>query len=308
MSVGPDRPTGRMQSNPRVPFELSTARFVPPAPDGKALICHVVVNVEHWPFDQPMPRALFQKPHGAGRGPDIANFCWVEYGLRAGIPRLLEVFSRRGLAVSAAMNSSVIDVYPSVAESILRAGWDFMGHGVIQRSLEHEDDEVAVIRESLETVTRFCGKQPKSWLGPGLGETLDTPDHLVAAGIRYIYEWALDDLPVRMNTRSNVAYAMPYALELNDVTIFSIEKHASQVYFERFRDAVDTLASELPERPRILTLALHPHIIAHPHRLPHLCKTLDLLQSRSDTIFMTCDAIGDWYHASVEASGTDSLR
>lgn len=289
-----------MQSNPRVPFELSSARFSPPAPQGRPLICHIVVNVEYWPFEQPMPRSLFNKPHGISQGPDIANFCWVEHGLRAGIPRLLRVFGERGLPVSAAMNADVIDVYPSVAEAVLHAGWKIMGHGLIQRSLEHEKDEVAVIHKALEKIAKFSGHPPRSWLGPGLGETLDTPDHLAAAGVRYIYEWAIDDLPVRMNTRSGVAYAMPYALELNDVLIFSIEKQASHIYFERFRDSVDVLGREAETQPRVLTLALHPHVIAQPHRLDYLCRTLKMLQARSDTVFMTCDAIGDWYHAALQ--------
>jgi allantoinase len=280
---------------------MSTARPPLAGPDGKALICHIVVNVEHWPFDRPMPRAMFERPHGASQSPDIPNFCWVEYGLRAGMPRLLKLFEQRGLAVTAAMNASVIDVYPSLAESVLHAGWQFMGHGVIQQSLHHEPDQVAVIRESLEKLERFSGWRPRSWLGPGFGETLDTPDHLAAAGIEYVYEWALDDLPQRMHTREGRVYAMPYAIELNDVTIFAIEKHTSPVFLQRFRDTLQVLEAELREQPRILTLALHPHIMAQPHRLPYLERTLDLLQERSDTVFMTCDAIGDWYKAQAEA-------
>lgn len=289
-----------MNSNPRVPFTLATDRPPIEPPGGKPLICHVVVNVEHWPFDQPMNRQLFTRPQSAGRGPDIANYCWVEAGLRTGMPRLLRLFGERNLPVTAAMNASVIDVYPRVAQAVRAAGWRFMGHGVVQRSLEAEPDERAVIAEALDRIEAFAGYRPRSWLGPGLGETHDTPDHLAAAGIRYIYEWCLDDLPARMHTRSGVAYAMPYALELNDVTIFGIERHESRVYFERFRDAAEVLGAEARSRPRVLTLALHPHIMAQPHRLPDLARTLDLLQRRSDTIFMTCDEIGDWYH---EAAG-----
>ena len=293
-----------MQSNPRVNFQLSSSRAPLTGPQGNSLIVHVVVNVEHWPFDQPMPRALFQKPHGASRGPDVANFCWVEYGLRSGMPRLMSALKARGMPVTASMNASVIDVYPDLAQQMLEADWRFMGHGIVQRSLENEPDEVAVIRESLERLTRFSGRRPISWLGPGLGETTDTPDHLAAAGIRYIYEWCLDDLPARMNTREGVVYAMPYALELNDVTIFAIEKHASPVFFERFRDTVEVFDQEMHTQPRVLTIALHPHIIAQPHRLPYLCRTLDMLQQRSDTVFMNCDEIGDWYHAAMTGQGT----
>lgn len=193
------------------------------------------------------------------------------------------------------MNSAVIRVYPELANAIREAGWAFMGHGVIQRSLEHEPDEAAVIQEALHDIERFSGRRPRSWLGPGLGETPHTPDHLAAAGIEFIYEWALDDLPERMNTTQGTVFAMPYALELNDVTIFAIEKHESSTYYQRFLDTVETFDSELARQPRVLTLALHPHIIAQPHRLPYLAKTLDMLQARSDTVFMNCDDIGDWY-------------
>jgi len=284
---------------------LATDRPAIAAPSGKTLICHIVVNIEHWPFDQPMNRQLLPRPQSGGRGPDIANFCWAESGLRAGLPRLLRVCGERRLPVTAAMNSSVIDVYPEVAQAVRAAGWRFMGHGVVQRSLESESDEVDVIRAALESVETFAGYRPRSWLGPGLGETYETPDHLAAAGIRYIFDWCLDDVPERMHTSSGVAYAMPYALELNDVTIFGIEKHESRVYFERFRDAVGVLGAEARVQPRVLTLALHPHIIGQPHRLPDLCRTLDLLQRRGDTVFMTCDEIGDWYH---EAAGSCCLR
>jgi peptidoglycan/xylan/chitin deacetylase (PgdA/CDA1 family) len=249
-----------------------------------------------------MPRALFQKPPGMGvpRGPDIPNFCWVEYGMRCGLPRLLALFERRGIPVTAAMNASVIDVYPSAADAVLRAGWQLMGHGVVQRSLEHEADEVGVIEASLDRLQRFCGRRIRSWLGPGLGETHETPDHLAAAGVEFVYEWSLDDLPERMITRQGTVYAMPYALELNDVTVFAIEKHESSVFHRRFRDTVKAFGAELPLQPKVLTLALHPHIIAQPHRLPYLERTLDMLQRRSDTTFMTCDAIGDWYKGQVQ--------
>jgi hypothetical protein len=69
-------------ANPRIPFEMLDERVAPPAPGGKPLIVHVVVNVEHWPFDRPLPRSLLSAPHGVEPVPNVANFSWVEYGLR----------------------------------------------------------------------------------------------------------------------------------------------------------------------------------------------------------------------------------
>lgn len=42
----------------RIPFELSDERKPLQAPGGKRLIVRIVVNVEVWPFDQPMPRGF----------------------------------------------------------------------------------------------------------------------------------------------------------------------------------------------------------------------------------------------------------
>jgi allantoinase len=117
-------------SNPRVPYRMASdrKRLAPPRA-GKPLIVHLVVNVENWPFDQPMPRKLLPGPHGNDKIPDVPNYSWVEYGMRTGFPRILKALKDRGLPASTTINASVIDVYPRVAEAMLEAGWEFMGHG-----------------------------------------------------------------------------------------------------------------------------------------------------------------------------------
>ena len=53
---------------------------------------HLVVNVEHWQFDQPMPRKLLTAPQGIEMTPDVPNYSWAEYGMRCGMPRILKSF------------------------------------------------------------------------------------------------------------------------------------------------------------------------------------------------------------------------
>ena len=59
-------------TNPRVPFSF-TDDFKLPPPNGKSIIVHVVVNVESWHFEQPMPRKILTAPHGNETLPDIPN-------------------------------------------------------------------------------------------------------------------------------------------------------------------------------------------------------------------------------------------
>jgi len=282
--------------NPRVPFLLADERPKLAPPQGKPLIVHVVVNVETWPFDQPMPRKLLTAPHGAESVPDIPNFSWVEYGLRAGMPRLFALFAERRIPVSAFINANVCDDYPRLAQRVGEAGWEIVGHGLTQRSLQAEGvREAEVIEQSLERLARFYGARPRGWLGPGLKETLDTPDHLKAAGIEYVCDWVIDDLPHWMTTRHGPLICMPYNLELNDSILYAVQQHASDAMYRRMLDSLACFAGELSRQPRILTLPLHPHLIAVPHRMPYLVRMIDELQARADTVFMTGATIADWF-------------
>lgn len=282
-------------TNPRVPYELASARPRLEPLEGKPLMVHIVVNVEHWPFDQKMPRTVLPPPHGREQVPDVPNFAWAEYGLRCGIPRILSLLEDRELPASTSFNASVIDAYPACAEAMLDAGWEFIGHGVHQRSIQEAGDEAAIIQLALDKIARFTGKRPRGWLGPGLRETFDTPDLLKAAGVDFVFDWVLDDLPCWMTTKHGPLLAMPYSLELNDSVIYAVERHSSSEIYRRLVDTVEAFDWELRAQPRVLTLALHPHLIGAPHRVGYLQKMIDLLLDRGDVIFVTGGAIADWF-------------
>ena len=283
-------------TNPRVPFQMSTERKpLKPPKKGKMLIVHLVANVEYWPFDQPMPRKTLSTPHGIEPIPDIPNYCWAEYGLRCGIPRLLKLFSDFKLPASVNLNSTVIDQYPSVADSMLKAGWEFIGHGYIQRLLHKEEDERGTIKRALDQVSAFTGKKVRGWMGPGFAQTVNTPDYLKEHGIEYNLDWILDDLPCWMKTKYGPLVCMPYGFELNDSLVYTVERQSSPELLQRVKDTLKTFSPELKKQPRVLTLGLHPHQIGVPHRIGYLADSLKLLKKRDDVIFMTGSEIADWY-------------
>jgi allantoinase len=288
-------------SNPRIPFALSSDRPPLPPPDGKPLIVHLVINVENWRFDQPPPRKLLPAPHGVEHLPDVPNFSWAEYGLRVGMPRLFEALRRRGLPASCALNAGVIETYPRLAEAILDAGWEVIGHGLHQQSVQGEVSEAAVLDEALARISRFTGAPVQGWLSPGLRETDDTPDLLKARGVRYLCDWVLDDLPNWMRTAHGPLIAMPYSLEVNDSVIYAVEKHASPEIWRRLEDTLAVLEPELSRQPRVMTLGLHPHLIGVPHRFHYLEKMLDRLAAHPRAVFMTGSRIADWFEAASPA-------
>jgi len=283
-------------ANPRVPYRLSSSRPKLPPMQGKRIIVHLVVNVEHWQFDQPMPRTIITPPHGRETVPDVPNFSWADYGMRAGMPRILSLFSKYGVPASTSFNAGVIDAYPEAAAAMRDAGWEFIGHGVHQKAMNHVDGgEEATIKLALDKITAFTGKKPRGWLSPGLRETVDTPEILKANGIDYVCDWVIDDVPSWMTTKKGPLVAMPYNIEVNDSIIYAVERHATGEMARRLEFTLHLFEREARDQPRVLAIGLHPHLISVPHRLHELEHMLDLLKASQDVVFATGSEICDWY-------------
>lgn len=289
-------------SNRRLRYELATqqAPLPPPAP-GKNVIVSIVLNVEQWTFDRPMPRKILNPPHGAEHVPDVPNFSWAEYGMRVGLPRLVEMITRRGLPAGVNLNAGVITAYPQAAELLLRTGWEFLGHGLDQQALASADEH-SVVRKSVDLISSFSGRPVRGWLGPGLQETFDTPDVLSACGMDYVCDWVLDEVPVWLDAKPKPLVAVPYSLELNDSVIYAIEHHTSPEIHRRVIDTLRSYDDDGSGAPFVLALPVHPHLLGVRHRLPYFAAVLDLLLGRDDTIFMTGSQICDWFLANQVAT------
>ncbi len=293
-------------SNPRVPFRLASERAPLEPLNGKPIMVHLAMNIEYWPFDRPMPRGIIPAPHGArAEPPDVPNYSWVEYGLRCGMPRFMEMLAQRELTASAFINAQVADVYPSLMTAVVEAGWELVGHGWFQQSLKQADDEAAVIAKSLERLEQVSGRRPRAWLGPGLGETTDTPDILKAQGVEFLHDWVVDDLPFWIHTKHGPMVGLPYTFELNDVPVYAIQNGSSDEILKRLEATLAVFEREAETQPRVLTFGLHPHIIGVPHIAYYFEKALDLLVTRDDVVFVTSSVIGDWFIAADGTGGAE---
>jgi allantoinase len=283
-------------TNPRIPYRLSTERPSLPALNGKRILVHLVVNVEHWQFDQPMPRTIVTPPHGRETVPDVPNFSWADYGMRAGLPRILKAFAARQLPASTSFNAGVIEAYPQAAVAMREAGWEFVGHGMHQKVInDAAHGEESLIRACLDKIAGFTGKGVRGWLSPGLRETTDTVDILQRAGVDYVCDWVVDDRPSWMRTTGKPIIAMPYNLEINDSIIYAIERHATGEMARRLEFTLRRFERECRDSAIVLAIGLHPHLISVPHRIHELDHMLDLLIASTDVGFFTGSELADWY-------------
>lgn len=283
-------------ANPRIPYLMSSERRPLAALNGRRILVHLVVNVENWQFDQPMPRTIVTPPHGRETVPDVPNFSWADYGMRCGMPRILDAIGSRKLPASTSINAGVIDAYPQAAAAMRDAGWEFIGHGMHQKAINHVGgDEKAIISASLDKLASFTGARPRGWLSPGLRETATTADTLKECGIDYVCDWVVDDRPSWMTTTSGPLIAMPYNLEINDSIVYAIEKHGTGEMLRRLEFTLRRFQRECRDSTIVLALGLHPHLIAVPHRIHELEQMLDLLATAPEVGFFCGSDLADWY-------------
>ena len=116
----------------------------------------------------------------------MPNWSWHEYGMRVGVWRFFDLYKRLGIAPTLSINARVCEDYPRVAQQARDAGWEFMGHAYEQGPIHKEPDQKAMIDRSMGVIEKFTGKRPVGWLGPGLTQTLETPE-LSRRGRHQIY-------------------------------------------------------------------------------------------------------------------------
>ena len=292
-----------MWPNPRVPHELSSNRKKLSPPDGKSLIVHTVMNIEYWPFDKNMPRGILPPPHGKSPDPpDLPNYSWVEYGMRVGLPRLFKLFAENNIPVSAFINAQVAEIYPKAFDEVCKLNWELVGHGWFQESLRVAKDEEYVIKKSLDLLRKLSGQPVRSWFGPAGGETEQTPELLKGNGIEFLHDWLIDELPCWMRTKLGPIVAMPYTFELNDVPIWTVQNNSCDEMKKRVDATLNIFDEEKLYNTKIITLALHPHIVGVPQNFYYLKKIIEDLKKRDDVIFMTSSQIGDWF---IKEDGTN---
>ena len=288
-----------MTLSPRIPYQAIVDRPHLKLPEGKRMAVWVILNVEEWRMERAMPRTVLPPPMGQPLLPDVPNWSWHEYGMRVGFWRQHAALTSRNVPVTLAINGNVCNSYPRVAGAGLDADWEFMGHGHVQGPMHKLDDQRAEIQRAMDTIEGFCGKRPRSWESPGLTETDETLDLLREAGIEFVADWVIDDLPQDIDTPHGVITTIPYTVEVNDIAVYALQQHDSTVFSTRGKAQFDRLYQESADNVRVMAISIHPYITGVPHRIAALEELLDYVGGHEGVAWMTASQIGDWYRGQI---------
>lgn len=262
-------------------------------PDGARVALWVCPNIEFFHIDKPLPR--FAGDHL----PDIMAYTLRDYGSRIGVFRLMDVFDKHGIRASVLLNSDVCKYQPEIIEEGNKRHWEWLGHGItnnLRMSQYPREEERKIIREVRQVITAAAGKAPKGWLGPGLAETFDTPDHLAAEGFEYVCDWGCDDEPVPMRVVSGRMLVVPYQQGINDISVFIEGNHTPEQYLRMVCDQFDVLYEEGAKSAKVMAIPLHPFITGLPFRIKYLDRALEYICSHAGVWKATGWEIAEWYY------------
>ncbi|MEL0042448.1 MAG: allantoinase PuuE [Candidatus Puniceispirillum sp.] len=200
-----------------------------------------------------------------------------EYGSRAGVWRILDLFRQRQLPLTVFAVAMAVARHPAVIETALADGHEIAAHG--DRWINYHGmpiaEERAHMQQAIATLTALCGTRPLGWY---TGRTSQNTRTLVAEDGGFVYDADdySDDLPFwsRMTDRPHLV--VPYTLDTNDMRFATAQGFHTGDQFARYlTDAFDVLYDEGATAPKMMSVGLHCRLIGRPARFAGLVKFID---------------------------------
>lgn len=212
---------------------------------------------------------------GIGGPPDVPRMSHREFGHRVGIFRLLRVLASLDIAPAVVLDVLTAEQYRPLLDHLLPAVTEVLAGGLSASrpitSLMTDDEERDYIRVTLDRLARALGSRPTGWLGPEHSESERTPGLLAEAGLRYMADWANDDLPYPVGGAGPDLWAFPLSWELSDLATAYARMVDPDIWADSVIEAFDVMHAE---GGRLLSLHLHPFLSGQAFRATSLERAL----------------------------------
>jgi peptidoglycan/xylan/chitin deacetylase (PgdA/CDA1 family) len=231
--------------------------------------------------------------------PDYASLAYGEYGGKAGIWRILDVFSRNGVKGTIDTNGRIAEDFPDALKELSAAGHEIVGHGWVNDvplvALDREQ-ESALIRRTLDALASVTGKRPVGWVSPGHRINQYTFENFVEQGIFWTGDLPGPDIPQHRMINGKPLVIMPRLDYANDLSLIFNAKNPARVYFESFKTAFDVLYAEGEAgSPKLIDCLVHAHIGGRPNIIGVFEECVRYAKSFKDVWFATKGEIAKYY-------------
>ncbi|NOK10411.1 polysaccharide deacetylase family protein [Corallococcus exercitus] len=235
--------------------------------------------------------------------PDLPVATWYEYGVREGIPRLLEMFTRRGVQVTSHMVGQAVERNPALAKEIVERGHEAAAHGQTwtpQFSMTPEEERTSY-EANVRAIQRATGRTPVGFNAFWMRGTPRTLEILQDLGFLYHIDDVSRDEPFVVDVRGKPLAVVPYTLGMNDILNFESRNYTADQFASELKNEFDALYAEAGERRRMMSISMHDRISGRPGRVKMLEEFIRYAQRQPGVWFARKDALARW---TLEQAGT----
>ena len=238
--------------------------------------------------------------------PDLPQNSFYEYGIREGIPRMLELFDKHAIKVTSFMIGQAVEKHPELAAEIVNRGHEAAAHG---RHWENQylldpDAERQWILDSVNAIDRATGTRPRGYNSYWMRGSVHTLEILQQLHFTYHIDDLSADEPFIQQLPRGPFVTVPYTVHMNDIASFDFAHFSPSDYEQQLTDEFEQLYEEGATRRRMMSLSLHDRISGHGSRVRALDRFLSAVRLRPDVWWARRDEIADWALETSEITPT----
>jgi peptidoglycan/xylan/chitin deacetylase (PgdA/CDA1 family) len=251
------------------------------------------------------PAPTLAAPAGAPAGappryPDLAGATTVDYAALEGIPRLLDLYRRVKIPVTAFICGQSALLHPALAREIAQRGHECAGHGQThtQEYQLSKDDERAFIAANVDSLLRTTGQKPAGYNCPGQNRGPNTISLLQELGFTYTIDDYSRDEPFLVQANGNPFAVVPYTQTLNDYRYYNVAGGAAGSFDRELADEFDQLYAEGAHRRRMMVVTMHDTVVGRAGRIPTYERFFRYAQRHPGVWFARTGEVARWALAS----------
>jgi peptidoglycan/xylan/chitin deacetylase (PgdA/CDA1 family) len=224
---------------------------------------------------------------------DFPTDKWYEYGFKEGIPRLLDMYDRKKVKITAHMVGQAVDRNPALAKEIAQRGHETSAHGQTWEPIFSmtADQERASLEANIASIQKATGMRPYGFNAPAMRRTPYTLEILQDLGFMYYTDDLSRDEPFLLGVRKKPMVMVPYTFHLNDLQQYENRWHTQQDFWGDVKGDFDYLYMESETKRRMISVIAHDRVGGRPGRVGVLEEFIAYAQKHPGVVFMRKDEI-----------------
>lgn len=258
--------------------------------DGALVALNVVVNVEEgsersFSAGDGRNEGLGELPRTVDPGVrDLATESVYEYGSRVGVFRLLRLFDRLQVPITAFAAARALEANPACAAWLAQRGDDICAHGyrwAEQWTMSVVEERTAIER-AVASITQSTGARPLGWYSRWMPSVHTRALLVEAGGFLYDADAYNDDTPYYVTVGTHAHLVVPYTMTYNDSFFSYGHMTAPSDLVDYCRRGLDLLCRESDSGLRMMSLGLHPRLSGQAGRAAAIEEFLKYAIERGD--------------------------